>query len=131
LNRQLSHAIVGADHPNKGKGPSRRFAIALCKPGDPVRLISEPRNPADPQAMQVLEASGIVMGYVRAEQAQWIGKLWREARITAIIFQQATKFGCYVRLGLDGEAPILPPPPDPNVTPDDSGFYPDEIWPDD
>jgi hypothetical protein len=96
-----------------------------------VRLVPEPKNKVDPQAIQVVEPSGIVMGYVRAEQAQWIGTLLRDARITAAVFQQATEFGCYIRLGLDGNDPELPPAPPPKHAPDDSGFYPDEIPPED
>lgn len=40
----LSLAVVGADYPNKGKMPGRRFEIALCAPGDPVELRSDPEN---------------------------------------------------------------------------------------
>ena len=48
------------------------------------------------------------------------------------IFQAATPAGAAIRIGLDGEDPILPPS---RVTKpaqaDDDGFWPDEIPPDD
>jgi hypothetical protein len=48
---ELSLAVVGIDFPNPDKSRSnRRFEIALCRPGDPVELRPEPKNPADPRS---------------------------------------------------------------------------------
>lgn len=135
MGRQLSIAVVGADHVNR-KGPTRRFEIALCNPGEPVELRPEPRNPADPLAIAVYSCRGIQIGYVRAERAQFIGTVMRRAAVKAI-YQRAEPWGCTVRLSLDGSTPILPaddmdarsqdwPPPGS----DDAEWWPDEEWPD-
>jgi len=129
----LSLAVVGADHPNK-RGPTRRFEIALCKPGEPVELVREPKNPADPRAVAVFSCRGVQLGYLTAERCGWIGSMISEGRPIAAIFQRSTSFGALVRAGFDGVAPGLPDISDTsgNVPPDaGSGFWPDEIFPDD
>lgn len=127
----LSLAVVGADFPNR-KGPTRRFAIAICQPGEPVELIPEPKNPADPRAVAVIDARGVQLGYLSAERCGWISKLMAEGREVTAIFQRAASYGAVIRVAFDGEAPTLPPPaPAPPEPADDSGFYPDEIYPDD
>lgn len=125
----LSLAVVGADYPNK-RGPGRRFAISLCRPGDVVKLVREPTNPADPRAVQVQTESGIVMGYLSAERCGWIGSMIADRREIRSIFQEATGFGAIIRVAFDGEEPALPPPNHgrPNQTPD---FWPDDMPPDD
>ncbi len=126
---QLSLAIVGADHPNKDKS-NRRFEILLCSPGEEVHLVPEPKNPVDPQAVAVFSARGVQIGYVRAGQAQLIRTYLGRGRVTAAIFQDRADCGAIIRLGLDGEQPVLPelPPESPR---DDDGFWPDYIPPDD
>lgn len=122
----LSLAVVGADYPNK-RGPTRRFAIELLAPGDPVELRPEPKNPADPNAIAVISAQGVQMGYLTAERAPWIGKLMGEHEVIAV-FQDRTRGGAIVRVSFDGSPPALPPP-----LPAEQGepeFYPDEIYPD-
>lgn len=102
----LSLAIVGADHPNR-KGPTRRFEIAMCLPGEPVHLIPEPKNLADPRAIAVYSARNIQIGYVRAERAQFIGSMLNRGTLSAI-FQSAAKWGATVRVHLDGTVAVLP-----------------------
>jgi len=123
----MSLVVVGADYPNR-KGPGRRFEIALCKPGEPVELIPEPRNPADPRAIAVFSARGVKLGYLSAERCGWIGTQLRTGEVRAI-FQCSATWGAVIRVAFDGELPELPPQPlsDP-AKPQD--FYPDEIWPD-
>ncbi len=132
----LSLAIVGAQYPNTDKkAPTRLFAIGLCRPGDPVELVPEPKNPADPNAVAVFNSAGMMMGYLTAERAPWIGKLIREGREVAAIFQAAVDNGAWIRAAFDGEQPNLPAqrlPAEPATEQaDDSGWYPDEIYPDD
>jgi hypothetical protein len=133
-SRQLSLAVVGADHPNK-KGPARRFEIALCLPGEPVNLIPEPKNPFDPRAIAVYSQRGIQIGYVRAERAALIGGVMAKHGVKAI-FQQKEKWGATIRIGLDGNEPTLPEPEDtkaadwPPPGSEDADWWPDEEWPD-
>lgn len=123
----MSIAVVGADYPNK-RGPTRRFEIAMCLPGEPVELRREPKNPADSRAIGVYSQRDVQIGYVPAEQAQWIGGQLAEIRA---IFQRADTFGAVIRVTFDGSEPVLPvekpverraPPPDPDG-------YDDDDWP--
>lgn len=125
----LSLLVKGADHRNK-RGPSRRFDIAMCRPGDAVRLELEPKNPADPDAVMIISAREVQLGYVAAERAPWIAAMIRAGREIRAIFQEATLAGAVIRVTIDGSDPVLPAStsrPDP---PDDSGFFPDYIPPD-
>ncbi len=124
----LSLAVVGADHPNK-RGPGRRFELAMCLPGEPVELIPEPRNPADPRAVAVFSARGIQIGYLTAERCGRIGQLMRQGREVQAIFQQAAPYGAVIRAAFDGEAPILPEMNPPEAPPEQD-FWPDPEWPD-
>ncbi|WP_443020064.1 HIRAN domain-containing protein [Sphingobium sp. Cam5-1] len=124
----MSLVIVGADHPNKDKS-NRRFEILVCKPGEEMHLVPEPKNPVDPQAVAVFSARGVQIGYVRGEQAQLIRSYLSRGRVAAAIFQDRHQAGAVIRLGLDGELPILPELPPESPHDDDSGFYPDYIPP--
>lgn len=125
--KALSLAVVGAEYPNE-RGPTRRFAIALQRPGNPVRLVPEPKNPADPRAVHVESADGIVMGYLSAERCGWIGGMLAQGRDLQAVFQEATAYGALIRVSLDSNLPDLPPAPEePNAAPE---WWPDEIPPD-
>lgn len=126
--RTISLAVVGADHPNK-RGPTRRFEIALCKPGERVDLIPEPKNPVDPRAIAVYSERGVQIGYIRAERAQLVGSWISNARLTGAIFQEATEYGAAIRVGIDGEAPSLPDPLPPHRE-QDPDFWPDPVYDD-
>lgn len=126
----MSLAVVGADHLNKS-GPARRFEIALCIPGEPVDLVPEPKNPADPNAVAVVTERGVKIGYIGADRAPLIGTYLSRARISGVIFQGAAKWGAVIRVGLDGEMPVLPEIKPTEPPPDDTGFWPDYIPPDD
>lgn len=131
MSRQLSLAVVGIDYENK-RGPSRRFEISLCLPGEPVDLVPEPRNPADPRAVKVMSDRGIQIGYLTAERCGWIKALIERGDDVRSIFQAATHWGAWIRVSLDGSDPMLPVLGDSDEsTSDDSGFYPDPIWDDD
>ena len=126
--RELSLHVVGADHPNRGGG-NRRFEILLCRPGEAVTLVPEPRNPVDPNAVRVLSARGVQIGYLTADRAAWIGAMLRQGREVAAVFQQATAMGAAIRVAFDGAVPVVPAAvgivePEP-----DGEFWPDEVWP--
>lgn len=139
---QITLPIVGVQFPN-ARGVSRRFAVDLQRPGDPVELRREPKNPADPNAIAVHTAEGVQMGYVPAERAPFIGMMMTRGEVTAI-FQGADDFGAFIRIGFD-EAPVLPEPaagergepgprgaraaPEPGKRSADDGWWPDEEGP--
>ncbi len=127
MARQLTLLIVGVDFPNR-KGPTRRFALELLRPGDPVELRPEPKNPADPNAVAVFSVDAVQIGYIPAERAPFIGQQIARGDVSAI-FQGMGARGGFLRIGLDGETPTLPPPP--AKVDSDPDWYPDEIWPDD
>lgn len=132
MARQLSLAVVGIDYENK-RGPSRRFEISMCLPGEPVDLIPEPRNPADSRAVKVVSDRGIQIGYLTAERCGWIKSLIERGDDVRSVFQAATHWGAWIRVSLDGSDPLLPPPSaaGSDSPEDDTGFYPDPIWDDD
>jgi hypothetical protein len=135
--RDLSLAVVGIIYPNKD-GSNRQFEVAMCTPGEPVALVPEPTNKADPAAVAVFSARGIQIGYLSAERCVWIGGKIRQGQEIRAIFQQGSAHGAVIRANLDGADPVLPAaraigengsgarPPDP-----ESGFWPDDIPPDD
>lgn len=125
----LSLAVVGADYPNK-RGPTRRFELSICRPGEPVELRPEPKNPADKRAIAVYSHRGIQLGYLTAERAPWIGGLIKQGREVHAIFQRQTPFGAWVRAAFDGDNPKLPEHREHEQRDADPGFYPDEVWPD-
>jgi hypothetical protein len=128
MQRGLSLTVVGVQHPNK-RGPTRHFAIALCRPGDPVELRREPKNPKDENAVAVFNATGIQMGYLSAERAPWIGGMLLKNRVITAVFQATAGYGAVIRVAFDGEKPELPPVRE--SVGDDPDFYPDDIYPDD
>lgn len=110
----MSLAVVGADYPNR-RGPGRRFEISLCKPGEPVELVPEPNNPADPRAVAVFSCRGVQLGYLSAERCGRIGRLLRQGRQVRAIFQDAASWGAVIRVSFDGETPTLPAPKPPDA----------------
>lgn len=107
--QELSLAVVGLDFPNPDKSRSnRRFEAALCRPGDPVELRPEPKNPADPRAVAVYSERGVQLGYVTAERCGLVGKRLREGVACRAVFQKADRFKAVVRVRFGGGAPTLP-----------------------
>jgi hypothetical protein len=121
--------VVGVDFPNQ-RGPGRRFEIAMCKPGEPVELVPEPRNKADSRAVAVLSARGVQIGYLTAERCGRIGALIREGREMSAIFQRAAEYGAVIRVAFDGEEPTLPPEKPPADEATDEAPWIDETYPD-
>jgi hypothetical protein len=128
----LTLAVVGVDYPNR-RGPTRRFAIQTCTPGDPVQLEPEPKNAADPRAVMVLNVRGEQMGYLTAERCGWIGSMLGEGRQIRAVFQEATEYGALIRAAFDGETPTLPvaKPRTRPIRKDDMDQTPEQdFWPD-
>lgn len=129
--RTLSLHVAGADFPNKRGDPARRFEIALCRPGDPIELVPEPKNKHDPQAVMILSERGVPLGYVSAERAPLIGRMMSDGKDVRAVFQAATPTGAVVRVTFDGSDPELPPAPSPAATAAEPDFWPDPIWDED
>ncbi len=132
--RHRSVPIVGIDYPNK-RGPTRRFELQLCAPGEAVDLVPEPDNPADKYAVAVYSCRGVQLGYITAERAPWIGAQIRAGRECVAIFQGMTERAGWLRVAFDGAQPTLPLPQpasrDDRCGADpDSGFYPDPTYDD-
>jgi hypothetical protein len=125
--------IVGAPYANKDKS-NRQFEIMLCDPGDLLQLVPEPKNPYDEHAVAVFSERGVQIGYVSSERAVQLALLLRAGRELFAVFQAATQWGAFARIGVD-HIPSLPTQRTPVETPDewghdDPGFYPDDIPPD-
>ena len=131
--QQLSLHVVGADHPN-ADGGNRRFEILLCAPGESIELVPEPKNPVDPNAIAVFSDRRIQIGYLTADRAPWIAGMLRNGREIRAVFQEATRPGAAIRIGFDGEAPVLPRcdrKQHVGQAAEDIDFWPDELPPDD
>ena len=110
----------------------------MCRPGEPVALVPEPTNQADPSAVAVYSARGIQIGYLSAERCVWIGARIRQGQDIKAIFQQGSSRGAVIRANRDGKDPTLPAirtrsptESEPAAADPDAGFWPDEIPPDD
>lgn len=125
--QDTSLPVVGVDFPNKGKGPTRRFGISLCKPGDLVELRPEPKNPYDEHAVAVFNEHGMQLGYLPSERAVRISALLRGGTEVVAVFQAETGSGALIRLSFDGTPPDLPPELGADEEPD---WWPDEEYPD-
>lgn len=129
----MSLAVVGAGFQNK-RGPSRRFELQMCSPGERVELRPEPKNPADPRAIAVYSSRGIQIGYLTAERCGWIGGMLAEGVEIVAIFQAHASFGAWIRISFDGTTPTLPSASAARSERESSlgedGFWPDPDWSD-
>lgn len=128
--REFSLAVVGIDFPNDDKAKSnRRFEAQLLAPGASVELRREPRNKHDPRAVAVFNGQGVQLGYLRAEQAQWIGGKILAGEIYEAVFQRLDPTAAIIRVKFGGGAPTLPADDAPRARPaerwDDDGFEAD------
>ena len=55
--------VAGVRHANDD-GTSRQEAINQCRPPEVLRLVLEPNNPVDPNAVKVMRQNGKQLGYV-------------------------------------------------------------------
>ncbi len=126
---QITLPIVGTQFPNKSpKEPTRQFALELVEPGDPVTLRLDPANPHDEHAIEVRNSRDMMMGYIPANRAVYVGMQIRRGSAAAI-FQGRTDRGGFIRIAFDGEAPVLPKAPADQTIDDD--WQPDPEYPDD
>lgn len=138
--RDLSLVVVGVAYPNRDGG-NRQFEVAMCTPGEPVTLVPEPTNKADPAAVAVYSCRGVQIGYLSAERCVWIGAKLRQGQEIKAIFQEGSSRRAVIRVNLEGHDPALPPARCGEALPisgastmggrSDSGFWPDGIPPDD
>lgn len=133
----MSLSVVGGLYPNKD-GSNRLFEMSMCLPGEPVRLVREPRNKADPSAVAVFSARNIQLGYLSAERCGWIGAMIIRGEGIRAVFHYAGGGVAVIRVSFGGEEPKLPHAPVPGAGPrrstvdiDHDGFYPDEMPDDD
>lgn len=96
-------------------GTSRQAELAICRPGEQVRLVREPKNPHDPRAVAILSARGIRVGYLKRDRAIWIGsKIDRGYDVRAIVERikgaalPGSTLGLVMRVSMDGNDPELP-----------------------
>jgi hypothetical protein len=126
----ITLAVVGAPFPNVD-GSNRRFEIMLCRSGEPVELRLDPMNKRDPRAVAVFSSRGVQIGYLSAERCGRIGAIIRSGRKIQAAFQDESHFGAWIRVAFDGQEPIIPTNRRPLPEEPDSGWFADEIWPDD
>lgn len=131
--RHLTLAVKGIGFDNK-TGPSRRFEVAMCQPGEPVELRPEPKNPADEHAVAVYSTRGIQIGYVAADRAPLIRRAIERGGVSAI-FQGSDQWFAFVRAHLDGTTPVLPAtagdaPAASVAVQNEPEWWPDEVYPD-
>jgi hypothetical protein len=110
----FSLPACGEVHSN-GDGTCRQCELALCRPGDPLRLVREPRNIHDRNAIAIVTKRGVRVGYLsRQYAAVWASKLDRGAVPKVIVerIKGATlagaMLGLVMRVNLEGEEPELP-----------------------
>ena len=104
---EFSTAVVGIQYPNADKS-DRRFEALLCRPGDEVRLVPEPRNRHDPRAVAVFSERGVQLGYLGAERCGWIGGRLAAGETCIAIFQTLDTYTAMIRLRFGGDRPSLP-----------------------
>lgn len=124
---EFSTAVVGIQYPNADKS-DRRFEALLCKPGDVVLLVAEPRNKYDPRAVAVVSERGVQLGYLAAERCGWIGGRLAAGETCIAIFQTLDVYTAMIRLRFGGGRPTLPAPrPQPHAW-DEYCQLPPEDW---
>lgn len=119
---EFSLAVVGINYPNADK-TNRRFELALCVPGEPVRLVLEPNNKHDPAAVAVFSCRDLQIGYLSRERCLWVGSRMRAGEDHQVIFQDVDEHIASVRVRFGGEAPTLPVPRPKAPAPDE------DYWP--
>ncbi|GGB21356.1 hypothetical protein GCM10011380_08650 [Sphingomonas metalli] len=105
---ELSLAVVGLDYLNSDKS-HRRFEMALCAHGEPVKLIREPKNKADKRAIAVFSVRDIQLGYLTAERAALLAP-WMDAGVEhEAAFQAPGRTAAIIRARFGGGQLYVPP----------------------
>lgn len=106
--RELSLAVVGLDFTNPDKS-NRRFEMAMCDRGEPVRLVREPRNAVDKHAVMVMSKRGIQLGYISFQRSGLISG-WLDAGESYVaVFQEPGQTAAIIRARFAGGDIRLPP----------------------
>ena len=129
MAHEFSMIVMGAAYPNTD-GSNRQFEILTLRPGDPLTLRREPRNPADPSAVAVLTERGGQIGYLPADRCGWIGGKIAQGADVRAIFQDIVPAGPVIRVNMAGIEPTLPPAAVARAPTAPDDFHPDPIWPD-
>jgi hypothetical protein len=99
--------VVGLDFLNRDKS-HRRFEMAMCTRGEPVRLVREPKNKVDRHAVMVLSAREVMLGYVPFRRSGLISG-WLDAGETyEAVFQEPGRTAAIIRVRFGGGKPYLP-----------------------
>jgi hypothetical protein len=107
--REFSLAVVGINYLNADQS-NRRFELAMCVPGEPAHLVTEPTNKHDPAAVAVFSARGIQIGYLTSERCVWIGARIRAGEEQEAVFQDSGRHAATIRIRFGGGSPTLPAP---------------------
>lgn len=107
--REMSLAVVGLDFPNADKS-NRRFEMAMCVHGEPVYLVREPKNRADPRAVAVVSTRGVQLGYLTAERCGLIGGWLDAGEKYEAAFQEPGRRAAIIRVRFGGGGPMQLPP---------------------
>ena len=106
--RELSLAVVGLDFPNVDKS-NRRFEMAMCTYGEPVHLVREPKHQADENAIAVVSARGIQLGYITSQRAAIIARWLDAGERYEALFQDRGRSAAIIRTRFGGGKLCLPP----------------------
>ncbi|SDA36893.1 HIRAN domain-containing protein [Sphingomonas sp. NFR15] len=105
--QEFTLAVVGIDFPNEN-GSNRRSEAMMTQPGAPIKLVLEPKNKHDPNAISVFSPQGVQIGYMNAERAPYVGlRMGRGEDVTAI-FQGIDDGSAFIRVRFGGGVPTLP-----------------------
>jgi hypothetical protein len=102
--------LVGEGHLN-GDGSSRQDELGRLKPGDAIKLVREPTNPHDPNAIAVQSSRGVVIGYLSREDAAVLSPTIDSGRAVAAGLHEIRggvvdfpSYGCRICIAFDGKA---------------------------
>jgi hypothetical protein len=72
-DHQFYSKIAGVTRKNSD-GTSRQALLAKCEEGEVLRLVREPDNPHDSNAVKVLTVAGEQLGYITATAAETVAR---------------------------------------------------------
>jgi len=67
--------IVGTFYRNRSDNSSRQVLLRKCLPGQDLRLVREPRNPHDTNAIMVMTTDGKQLGYIKNKHSIWLAPM--------------------------------------------------------
>jgi hypothetical protein len=106
--REMSLAVVGLDYANPDKS-NRRFEMAMRTRGEPVRLVREPKHKADENAIAVISARDIQIGYIPSQRAALVARWLDAGERYEALFQEPGRSAAIIRARFGGGKLWLPP----------------------